>query len=126
MNTENKKDSSADEEIAELRNVTMRFRVSSEEKEFIEKKAKLSGSKNVSSYLRKIAITGRIINYSADDFKSLRRDIIGIKNNINQIALRVNSTHQVYSDDIQEIQGKVEQIWQQLQSIQSMLHCTKP
>ena len=109
-----------DEEI-ELRNNTLRFRVSADEKEYIIKKAELSGSKNVSSYLRKIAITGRIINYSADEFKSLRRDILGIKNNINQIALRVNSTHQVYSEDIREIQDKVEQIWQQLQFIQSML-----
>ena len=104
-----------DEEI-ELRNKNLRFRVSADEKEYIIKKAELSGS-----YLRKIAITGRIINYSADEFKSLRRDILGIKNNINQIALRVNSTHQVYSEDIREIQDKVEQIWQQLQFIQSML-----
>ena len=113
-----------DEEI-ELRNKNLRFRVSADEKEYIIKKAELSGSKNVSSYLRKIAITGRIINYSADEFKSLRRDILGIKNNINQIALRVNSTHQVYSEDIREIQDKVEQIWQQLQFIKSMLQSTK-
>lgn len=124
MSEENKNTVNGDTTI-ELRNITIRFRVSTEEKDFIEKKAKLSGCKNVSSYLRKIAITGRIINYSADEFKSLRRDILGIKNNINQIALRVNSTHQVYTEDIQEIQDKVEQIWQQLQFIKSMLQSTK-
>ena len=125
MNPNNKTVERTDTESLELRTVTMRFRVSSEEKEFIEKKAQLSGCKNVSSYLRKIAITGRIINYSADDFKSLRRDIAGIKNNINQIAVRVNATNKIYSDDIKELQDKADKIWQQLQSIQSMLHCIK-
>lgn len=113
------------EDITELRTITMRFRASPEEKEFIEKKAEFSGCKNVSSYLRKIAITGMIISYSAEEFKSLRRDIAGIKNNINQIAVRVNSTSKIYSDDIQEIRDKVDKIWQQLQSIQSMLHFIK-
>lgn len=125
MSTENNAESNKDNDLSEKRTYILHFRVSDEEKNFIEKKAKLSGCKNVSSYLRKIAITGRIINYSADEFKSLRRDILGIKNNINQIALRVNSTHQVYTEDIQEIQDKVEQIWQQLQFIQSMLQFTK-
>lgn len=119
--SEIKKGSQPNEQEQEFRTVTLRFRATPEERDFIRLKAEKSGCKTVSSYLRKIAILGRIIIYPGEEFKALRRDIVGIKNNINQIAARVNSTDKIYSDDIEEIRDKVELIWQQLLSIQSML-----
>lgn len=103
------------------RKYIMQFRVSEDEKNFIEKKAELSGSKNVSSYLRKAAITSNIIRYTGEDITPLIRRTYGLANNINQIAVRVNSTGTVYSEDITEIKGKVEEYWLLLQSIQSIL-----
>lgn len=104
----------------------MLFRVSEDEKIFIEKKAELSGCKNLSSYLRKSAITANIIRYTGEDLKALRRDTAGLKNNINQITRRVNATSVIYSEDIEEIKSKVDDIWQQLLFIQSALQLTKP
>ena len=103
------------------RKYIMQFRVSEDEKNFIEKKAELSGSKNVSSYLRKAAITSNIIRYTGEDITPLIRRTYGLANNINQIAVRVNSTGTVYSEDITEIKGKVEEYWLLLQSIQAIL-----
>lgn len=103
------------------RKYIIQFRVSEDEKNFIEKKAELSGSKNVSSYLRKAAITSNIIRYTGEDITPLIRRTYGLANNINQIAVRVNSTGTVYSEDITEIKGKVEEYWLLLQSIQSIL-----
>lgn len=79
------------------RKYIIQFRVSEDEKNFIEKKAELSGSKNVSSYLRKAAITSNIIRYTGEDITPLIRRTYGLANNINQIAVRVNSTGTVYS-----------------------------
>ena len=33
-------------------------------------------------------------------------------NNFNQIARRVNSTNRIYEDDIREMKGMLEQIWE--------------
>lgn len=109
----------------ENRNKVIKFKVSANELDYIKRKAKFSESKNLSCYLRKMAIAGMIINYPADTLKTLQRDMVGIKTNINQIAQRVNSTNNIYYDDIRELQEKVDEIWQSLVSIQSMLHCTK-
>lgn len=101
------------------------FRVSPEELNFIREKAKLSKSKNLSCYLRKMAITGMVISYSDETLNVLKKEIVGIGRNINQIALRVNKTNTIYSDDINEIKEKVDEMWQSLISIQSALRCTK-
>ena len=108
----------------EVRNIQMKFRVNEEERKFIEKKAEVAGCKNVSSYLRKMAITGQIIKYDSQTLKDLQRRVINIQSNINQIALQVNSTKNVYADDIKEVQEKVGEIWQSLISIQSALLLT--
>lgn len=40
--------------------------------------------------------------------------------------MRVNKTSSIYSDDILEIQEKVNELWQSLQYIQSTLRLIKP
>lgn len=104
------------------RNKIIKFKVSQEELDFIKQKAELSNTKNLSCYLRKMAITGNIIYCSDKVFDELKRTVAGIGNNVNQIAMRTNKTGTIYSDDISEIKEKVNEIWQLLQSIQSMLH----
>lgn len=112
------------EKDKEVRDIRMMFRVNEEERKFIEKKSEVAGCKNVSSYLRKMAITGQIIKYDSKTLKDLQRRVINIQSNINQIALQVNSTKNVYADDIKEVQEKVGEIWRSLISIQSALLLT--
>lgn len=108
------------------RNIVIRFKVSQDEYEFIKKKAELSGAKNLSCYLRKMVITGMVINYNDETLNNLKKEIAILGKNVNQIAVRVNKTNQIYSDDIDEIKEKVDEMWQSLISIQSTLRCTKP
>ncbi len=109
----------------ENRTHQMKFRVTDEERCFIEKKSEISACKNVSAYLRNMAITGMIINYDMNEFKQINRSLVGIQTNINQIALRVNSTNNVYAEDVEEIREKVNNIWLALTSIQSALQLEK-
>ena len=51
--------------------------------------------------------------------KKLNQLIYNVANNINQIAVRVNSTGNVYADDISEIKEGQDKIWQQLKFFQS-------
>ena len=107
------------------RNNVIKFKVSDDELDFIKKKAELSGAKNLSCYLRKMAITGVIINYDDKQLDDMHKDINRIGNNVNQIAVRVNRTGAIYYEDLQEIKGKVKELWQSLQSNQSILQSIK-
>ena len=107
------------------RDQVIKFRVSADELEFIKKKAELAGSKNLSCYLRKMAIAGLVIKYDDEQLNEMKKDISRIGYNINQIAVRVNKNGTIYYDDLQEIKGKVNDLWQSLISIQSTLQLRK-
>lgn len=109
----------------DVRNIQMKFRVTEYEQKFILKKAELSGCRSTSSYLRKMAITGTVIKFDSKSIQDLKKRMINIQANVNQIAKRVNSTGNVYAEDIEEIKEKVGEIWQSLASIQSSLLCSK-
>lgn len=97
------------------------LRLSEEEYDYIQNKFKLSGCKSMSSYLRKMAVTGKIIQFDSSAMIEANRLISNIANNINQIAVRVNSTDRIYAEDIDEIKTKVAELWQLQISIQSVL-----
>lgn len=109
----------------ETRDKVVTFKVSDDEYEFIKKKAELAGSKNLSCYLRKMAIAGMVIKYDDEQLNEMKKDISRIGYNINQISVRVNKNGTLYYDDLQEIKGKVNDLWQSLISIQSTLQLRK-
>ena len=97
------------------------IREAEEELKIIEKRASLTNEKSLSSYLRKQAIKGFIINVNFSEFDHLRKNITAIGTNINQIAKRVNSTNRFYDEDIEYIKKVQKEIWQSLNSVQSKL-----
>ena len=102
------------------RKVKISFRVTEDERDFILKKAKLAESRSTGAYLRKMAITGVIVNYDNQELKKLRKSLVGIQKNINQMTIRVNATSRMY-DDFDYLKEVVNEIWQSLTSIQSVL-----
>lgn len=104
------------------KSIILKFRVNQKEKEIIELRAVQANKKSTSEYLRKIALTGVIVNYDNQQLKDLRKSLIGISTNINQIAVRVNSTNRFYDDDIQYMKKVLNDIWQSLNSVQLSLH----
>ena len=103
------------------RDMLIRFFVTAEEKEIIKQRMALLGLKNMSSYLRKIAMDGYMLNVDFSCFDGICNDINGASRNINQIAKRINSTDKIYSEDIAELHKKQEEIWRLLKSILSQL-----
>ena len=65
----------------------------------------------------------RIDNKSIVEF---RRNLSSISNNVNQIAVRVNSTGNFYKEDFNDIQKGIDMLRQQLKLFQSVLQNTKP
>lgn len=105
------------------RNVKMEFYVLPEEKEIIKKKMEIAHKKNLSEYLREAAVYDRVIVYDYDGLalRDLTKEINKIGVNINQVAARVNSTDNVYQEDLDYLKTEVEKIWQLQKSILSKL-----
>ena len=68
------------------------------------------------AYLRKMAIDGYIINTDTTPIKKQYEEMHKIGVNINQIAKKVNTTGQVYQEDMKEVQRMVKEIWRILKS----------
>ncbi|MBQ8515058.1 MAG: MobC family plasmid mobilization relaxosome protein [Ruminococcus sp.] len=113
-------------ETEQKRERIIRFRVNDDEYNAIAKAAEESGFDSMSDYIRTIAIDRCIFSIDKDELAKLRRLISAISNNINQIAIRVNSTGKIYSDDIAELKEGVRKTWQQQACILSLLHRQEP
>ena len=93
------------------RTVQIKFRVTEQERELIERKMKQIPTKNLAAYMRKMAIDGRVIVVDYSELRAVGAEIQKIGININQIAKRANATGNVYEQDIEEIKGVLAEIW---------------
>ncbi|PNP92524.1 PcfF [Listeria newyorkensis] len=94
------------------RDIQLKFRVTEEEKKFIELKMKEANMSNREAYLRKTAIDGTIIVSNFEETKKLIFELNKIGTNINQIARLANTNDEISKDDINELKEMVKQIWQ--------------
>lgn len=94
------------------RNIQMKFYVTEEEKRLIDEKMAQLPTRRYGAYLRKMAIDGYIIYTVTMDIKEMNAALSAIGRNINQIARRVNAGGNVYQADMEEIRGRLDQIWQ--------------
>lgn len=103
----------------------MQIRLTQEEYEAIERKFQNSGLKSRSEFIRTLIFEGHIVQFSEDELRKIYRLVNNIAGNINQITVRVNSTGNVYAEDIAEIKEGLQKIWQPLRYFQSQLQKLK-
>lgn len=104
-----------------VRKCSMNFYVDEDEKATIKLKMEKMNIRNQSLYLRKMALEGRLIQVDYSVFTDIARSISSTSKNINQIAKRLNTTNNIYAEDIRQIQKTQEEIWQLLKSIELQL-----
>ena len=85
-----------------MRNKNIKIRVTENELARIKERAAASGM-NVSGYIRKCAVDGKIILYETKNLFGLKTALKAIGKNVNQIAAVVNSTGSVYANDIEDL-----------------------
>lgn len=61
------------------------------------------------------------IQMDGSNLQEIYQLAINIANNINQIAVRINSTSNIYVDDIAEIKDGVNRLWQPLNFMQTKI-----
>ncbi len=97
-------------------NIPILFFVSPEEKKLIRIKKIEAKTKNMGAYLRKMAIDGYIVNTDTTPLKKQYEEMHKIGVNINQIAKKVNSTGELYPEEMQELKEMVKELWRILRS----------
>ncbi len=103
--------------MSRKRNVKLEFWVTPDEKAQIEQKMSELGTENLSAYLRKMAIDGRILKLDLPELRELLSLMRRYSGNLNQIAKRVNSTGRVYSADLEDIQSSQAALWQAVRDL---------
>lgn len=95
------------------RNTIMKFRATEEEAAEIRRKATAAGM-TVSRFLRTSAVNSQVVLYNTADLFGLRSEIKKIGNNINQIAMVVNSNRSVYQSDVRELKKQFSDLSEKL------------
>ncbi len=98
--------------VKRKREIQMKFWVTEEEKQLIDRKMQLVPTRRYGAYLRKMAIDGYVIQVDTTDIKEMTKALSSIGRNINQIAKRINAGGPAYQADMEEIRERMEQIWQ--------------
>ena len=103
------------------REVQLKFRVTPEERELIEKKMEQLGTTNMAAYLRKMAIDGYAINLELPELREMVSLLRRSSNNLNQLTRRVHETGRFYDADLEELRQSYDGLWDAAQKILSSL-----
>ena len=95
----------------EGRTVGLYTTVSPEEKEVIDQKMAMLGTINLRAYLRKMAVDGYVVQLDMSAVVELVKLLRSISNNVNQIAKRCNSTHNLYAQDVEDLRQGYNEVW---------------
>ena len=94
-------------EVAEMakRNRTnpVQFYLSDDEQYILTTKFKASGMKSMSAFLRKLVLYGYVYDVDYSYLRNYNTELGRISSSLNQIANRINSTGNIYQDDMNEV-----------------------
>ena len=101
----------------EGRTVGLYTMVSPEEKEVTDQKMSLLGTTNLRAYLRKMAVDGYVVQLDMSSVVELVKLLRSISSNVNQIAKRCNSTHNLYAEDVEDLRKGYTEVWQGIHNL---------
>ena len=95
----------------------VKFWVSEDEYELLQKKMEAAGGVNQGAYIRKMILDGYIVNLDIPGLKEIIR-LLGItSNNVNQMARKMNAEGNIYQQDIAEVETQPEQNYKMLRRL---------
>ena len=90
------------------------IRLTSTEIELIKSRMGLCGMRNLSAYIRKMALNGYIIQMDMTEVKEILRLLKINSNNLNQYVKKANETGSIYYEDIVELKKSQGDILQKM------------
>ena len=95
----------------------VKFWVSEEEYQLLQKKMEAAGGVNQGAYIRKMILDGYIVNLDIPELKEIIRLLSITSNNVNQMARRLNADGSIYQQDIREVEVQLEQNYKMLRKL---------
>ena len=99
------------------RTIQLHFYVTEKENEIIKERMKVTGIINLSHYLRKMAISGYIINLDMTDIKNVSRLLSSCSNNLNQYVRLAHENGSIYETDIEDLNERLNEVTKQFKVI---------
>ncbi len=90
-----------------------------DEKYILERKFLQSGMQSKSAFIRHLILYGYVYEVDYSHLQEYNAALARIGNNLNQIARRINTTGNIYKDDIDEVKELMEKIWHTQKSMLS-------
>ena len=97
----------------------VQFYLDDEEQYILDEKFKLSDMKSKSAFLRKLILYGYVYDVDYSYLRNYNTELGRISSNLNQIAKRVNSTGNIYQEDIDEVKELMNEVWRTQKSMLS-------
>ena len=85
------------------RNKQFLLKLTDHEYEMIQKKMEQCGIRNMSAYLRKMAVDGIIVNLDLPAFREMLKLVNRTAANVNQIAVHCNTAGGISQEDLQDL-----------------------
>ena len=97
----------------------VQFYLDDEEQYILDEKFKLSGMKSKSAFLRKLILYGYVYDVDYSYLRNYNTELGRISSSLNQIAKRLNSTGNIYKEDMDEVKELMNQVWHTQKSMLS-------
>ena len=88
----------------------LKIYLSDNEKYILDRKVELSKRKSASDYIRTLILCGFVYDVDYSYLRQYNETLGKISGNLNQIAKRINSTGNVYEEDMAEVKAIMEQV----------------
>lgn len=92
-----------------------------DEMEVIQGRMAEAGISNLSAYVRKMALNGYVLHVDLSDIRELVALQRRCANNLNQVAIHVNTYGGIYPDEIKVLQRDYADLWRPLSDLLKLL-----
>jgi hypothetical protein len=96
--------------MKEKRDETIILRLSKTEKNRIYEKMLSMGIRNLSAYIRKMALDGYCLNLDLPQLRRMAYLLQNCSNNLNQVAKRANENGKIYSADLADLRTRLDEL----------------
>ncbi len=97
----------------------VQFYLDDDEQYILDEKFRLSGMKSMSAFLRKLILYGYVYDVDYSYLRNYNTELGRISSNLNQIAKRINSTGNIYQEDMDEVKELMNEVWRTQKSMLS-------
>ena len=97
----------------------VQFYLDDDEQYILDEKFRVSGMKSKSAFLRKLILYGYVYDVDYSYLRNYNTELGRISSSLNQIAKRLNSTGNIYKEDMDEVKELMNDVWRTQKSMLS-------